>query len=299
MAVRSEVISRLAPVLHTSPATLDRGTASLAAAGYTRKARPGGGIGAVHYDLYEIRNVLLGSSAHVPSEAADAVAALEGLVSREPNALSSFRSDIPAGIKFGVWLAAEIERWASPTPEMLASLNDEDGSGSSSLVVSMSPGRRHAHVGQWYANGNSSLTTFMPERGLFPHEPWTARRTLEITERVLLVAGELLADTLARQVSLPLSKPKPASGGNEGDVPETETTKATGPASRGDLDAEPSASRAYPALVLTASLQEQSATKEGSKQSLPEAVGRGARVRQPVTVRTRHHGANWSATSPA
>ena len=187
------------PPLLTARKSLDRVTGSLAAAGYTRKGRPGGGIGAVHYNLYEIVNVLLGASAHAPSEAADAVRALEGLVVRPVNALAclaspdlSPKSPIPDGTKFGVWLGFRIEQWASPTPEMLA-LFDEGNSWVFSLIVSMSSGRRHAYV-QWPGH---ALVHFWPEHRDIHDVLLTARRTLEITIRVLQVAGGLLADTLA------------------------------------------------------------------------------------------------------
>ncbi len=130
--------------------------------------------------------------------------------------------------------------------------------------------------------------------------PVTPRNKLARTQ-VIIGRDEIMAfASLAKKTDdfglPPMADPAPASAVDDATP---ETTKATEPASCGDLLSDVPATRAYPALAPAVASQAQSATKEGSKQSASRSVARGSRVRQPVTVRTRHHGANWSAASPA
>lgn len=101
---------------------------------------------------------------------------------------------------------------------------------------------------------------------------------------LLKVAGELLADTLARDPVASLLPPEasPAKGAT-GNETTPKKTKAAGPASPNGLQSATPEANAYPALAQTKPLNTaKSSQKQGSKQSASESHGIESQVRQPI-----------------
>ncbi len=235
MSVRSQVVAAMSILTRQTPATWERSTGALGNAGFTPKGKPGGGVGSAHYFLSPISSVLLACAASVPSEAPDVVRRLEGLVAHRPAALldpenmlaSLPQPDVVAvGTTLRAYLEQQVTAWSAPDASMLALLADDPAWGSVwELEMEPDAPRARLHVHQGDKGWVTALFT-SPEKTAVK---WASvRRKITLSLPVLKVAGELLADSLARQPSIQFSTPETFSGG--GDVtPGNETAVSSSP----------------------------------------------------------------------
>lgn len=300
MAVRVQFVAEVSRVTGFAPATWERITGYLANAGYILKGQPGGGIGSAHYQAGSIVSALMGGSAHVPSEAPAAVRALENLRARGPNRLASLNMDgepnvfVQPGTSLRDCLEQDVLKWASPTPAMLKMFLEEEP-WLPAWTLEMSPSMPFASLSQFRFGIGWGYTTFHPDRAHLAEHPPGARRKLELTLPVLKVAGELLADTLARQSRSPNPNSAPGSAG-EGDA-RPETTKASGTGIHEGLQSnQPTHTREQAALLNK--VQSMAQEPKGQRQ-----FSRSARLACEGTFTHSHrsgqNGAHWPHTTAA
>ncbi len=200
MAVRVQVIAAFAQGSQWAPGTWERVTGELSKAGFAPKGAPGGGRGSAHYTEDPLASALLAAAMHTTNETPEIVSRLEGLQALPPAMLvgGGFAGEIvQRGMTLRGYLKQEITRWASPTAEMLAQLAAEQrwvSAWTLELIPSGPWANLRVHTGNAWVN-----VAFAPDPSLLSRTPAGIRRKAELTLPILKIAGDLLADTLARQ----------------------------------------------------------------------------------------------------
>ncbi len=285
MATRSLINERFAGSVGAKPMTVERQNRSLLDGGLLRRGSPGK---ALHYNPMEYAYLVLAQAAGQPGDAADIARTLANLCADNGQSLLD-------------WIVAEIELAA--TPEGQNALRDEIEIGyqrrvpTRELTVSVTGSVADA----WISIRNQTETkrdlhSFrVADRELIPVRPRSVRTLTTIRMDLILVAGELLADTPALPKTL-IPLPTPGRDG-EGDAT-PETTKAAGPGSHnGLLSGQPALNAQTEPLE-----KAKSNDRQGSKQSAFGPIGGESQVRhQTTTCRSSRHvvDPNWTdAASP-
>ena len=300
MANRSHTLAVFAEILRMNPMTLDRILRELSAAGFVPRVSPG--KRSPHYQLDALVNVVLALAAESPSEAAAAVRALSTLVYDRERSTQRFMQVGEDRARFRDLIGRYLEDFADSdhAAKTLEDLREARASDRAVPQITMNldplwacitlPPENPAYADekQWYLPEDAELLTQPAPAGWHP---------FVMDYDLLVTAGQLYADTLARQTATLIPDSAPGSAGEGEATPET--TKASGTGIREGLRSEQPAPKAQTAPVNKA----QFATKEGSKQRLLNSVVPRSQVRQPTnepaTLRSRHHGSDWTvAASP-
>ena len=264
--------------------TMERLLRALSDAGFLRKGSAGRRL---HFIAHEIAHILLGQAAGSPSDAPNIV-----------RVLAELRAD-DNGERLVDWLTSEI-KWAA-TPEGAAvirsemTLWDDKGVVARDLTLCAGPSP-YAWISTRRADASGrDLRSFHPaDRPLISGPAPIVRHMTTIGLGLILVAGELFADTLARRPAPTLiPDPAPGSAGEGNTSPET--TKAAGPGSPNGLQSELSA-----LARRTAPFDKvQSNAGEGGGQPHLSPPARESRTSQPVrppinSHRSAAHGPHWN-----
>ena len=297
MAARTRVLEAFAQAVRRKPLAIELTFRTLAKAGLLPRGAPGKRSG--HYGARSLRNIVLALAAPMPSDAAEAVKALEGLVCNTNQLAqhvvpgSSF-THVQRGVLFGEWLEGQIVARAHAGDEF-----SQDAADFSMplyarwhLEMNMSP--------PWATHVRPCETavhmdSFGPDkRSLFDEADATtlAHQTL-MSMSVLNVAGRLLADTLAHEGASPIPPPT-LPGVGEGDATPKKARAFGMPVHEGPRSDEPAReARAAP------SDKAQSATDKNRKQSASDSVGHHARVCHPPNPWRYDHGSHRTHPAPA
>lgn len=273
----------------------------LGKAGLVPKGLPG--QRSAPYELVHLKNLLLGLAAYQPSEAVEAVQKLNDLPCRT-NALvnlafSSETRAISRGLLFGDWIKAEIEARVSKSKRELTLAEQElpphlrvgrtiNINISKPSVFTSCPVYGADNTVQYYSD------YFVLENTSDQPMPALSRATT-FTDELLNAAGELLADTLAKQAVLSIPDPTPGRAG-EGDDATPDTTKAAGPGSHDGPQLELPASRTRRQRPLN---KAQPIASQGRKQSCPDGAVSELRGSYIPAAKDHHNGTLWTdAASP-
>ncbi len=227
MSVRSQVLERCSEELNLSVRSLERITDSLAAIGATPKGKRGGRSGAVHYLANHLVATLLGSSALIPAEAATAYLALHDLEGQAWHYLGAAGQQPEAMPRRKTFAETLIDEVASSAVHLIGwgEAAKADREVSTLWRVQMSPEGREAAIYKKDGKGGLTFCEYRPKIGAENRLNPSAIRTVELRLPVLVMAGELLADSLQHQNSK-ISDP-PAGGERGSDAPK-KTKAATG-----------------------------------------------------------------------
>ncbi len=263
MATRTLVNDAIAASTGSNPSTVARQNRALADDGLVTKGQVGGAGKSAHYDDPSLTHLILAQAAALPSEAPAVVRVLAGLVSDTDERLAD-------------WLAAKIRQAA--TPEGAATLRAEIAKNQRDITewdLTLVPSTPLAWTSTRSADGTSRVICqfHAKDRELFPTSPRNSvRHMTTIFPELILVAGELLADGLARRLPPLIPDPSP---GRDGEGATPETTKASGTGIHGGLQSQQPAPEAQIAHTHKA----QSAIGKGSKQRLPHPAAPRSQVR--------------------
>ncbi len=232
------MVEELASVMGIPRMTMEVTARHLMKDGLISRVKPG--QRSEEYGRTDIRNLLLGTTGYQPVDGPKAVLALSTVRATPPNLLAKIGGyNTPSAIQpemlFIDWLDIRIDNWAVPNEEMLFRLRGQN-SLMPSLLVSMSPSIPQVNIHEFIDNVGLTSTLFMPEHNMFRNETPNARRTLEITEAVLAVAGALLADSRAKMAAP--QTPSSLPGRSDEDDATPETTKASGTGIHGGLQSQ-------------------------------------------------------------
>ena len=262
-----------ATVLGINPMTVELILRYLTKAGFVPQGRVG--HSSPHYLAVHLKNLILALAAYLPSEAVEAVRILNDLPRRPPvrNALLpsseeyAFKSSVEEGVFFGHWIEEQIIKRSHWVEDEYNPMSDDTAAllYQNHHVSMMVEPAYVMSVAPCFDGGGFFYDIFENSKDKVSESkkhPVLIRDT-RFTVELLITAGKLLADTLAKQASTPNPDPVPGRTG-EGDAT-LETIKAAGPGSHdGLLDTPASQTRRQ-----RPSNKAQPKTSQGGRQSPP------------------------------
>lgn len=271
MANRTQALLTFATVLGMNPMTVEVILRYLAKAEMVPKGLPG--RRSDHYTAIHLKNLILALAAYQPSDVVDAVQKLNSLCCHTNRLMSLGLShlDIPGGTLFGDWIIQEIKARVSRGEHVLTSDEQEVDPRlrrGRRIIMSVSPPTatvvQPVYNNETIAYHQDSFGAKEAAKSPMP----VLTREVTFTDELLNTAGDLLADTLEWQATLPTSSPSPGRTGGNNATPET--TKAAGSGNHdGLLDTPASRTRRRRPLN-----KAQPIASQGSKQ-LPSATASG------------------------
>ena len=292
MATRSMVLEQLSTSMGLNPMTMERTLRVLGIAGLIPSLGRGKRSG--EFGAAALKTIVLGAMAPSPGEAADVAVALDALRFR-PNMLAHGTKTIvngtPVGVTLGSYVQDLIERLSDPEEgkTMLADGADHHYAQPLEIVAEFEPAQAYV-TRRLPGRDERVLEMFTQPQSLFPETQPGLQHGSKLRLSVLVTAGDLLRDTLAKQGVL---IPESSSGRDDEGSTTPETKKASGTGIHEGLQSGNPVPEALRPMN-----KAQCATDKGSKQLSSNAAVLRSQVRhQPAPERTRHH-AHWTDAAP-